>query len=200
MISNSSQIVILFIIVFLIINPWSKRLVYNSGKTINHIKLPDIFHNETFNIKHLSPCNDILAGIVLCVMIYNIIGKNMQSGDTILFIKYLAIAKIIKMILMTVTVLPDASGQCNIQNKLQNPLKFYFMSGCNDLVFSFHMATVLFCLFFLKKNNIISNYTAASIAALQAMLIIGTQNHYTLDVMLAFIIVPYIIGGYYHIF
>ena len=198
MISKSIQIIILFIIVFLVINPWSKRLVYTYGKNINHIKLPDIFHNETFNIKHLSPCNDILAGSILLFTIWKL--QSMQEGDAILFIKYLAIAKIIKMILMTVTVLPDASGQCNIQDKLQNPMKFYFMSGCNDLVFSFHMATVLFCLYFMKKNNIISSPVAISIAIAQAVLIIGTQNHYTLDVVLAFIIVPYILGGYYHVF
>lgn len=199
MISNSGQIIILFIIVFLVINPWSKRLVYAYGKTINHTKLPDIFHNDNFNIKHLSPCNDIMAGGILLITVYNLF-LHKQNGDAILFIKYLAIAKIIKMILMTVTVLPDASGQCNVQNKLLNPLKFYFMSGCNDLVFSFHMATVLFCVYFMKKNNIINTHTAIGIAVIQAMLIIGTQNHYTLDVVLAFIIVPFIIGGYYHVF
>ena len=53
------------------------------------MKLPDMFHNETFNIKHLSPYNDVLAGGVLLITIYNLLSKNMQEGDAILFIKYL---------------------------------------------------------------------------------------------------------------
>jgi hypothetical protein len=164
MISNSSQIIIMFILVFVVINPWSKRLVYTYGKNINHMKLPDMFHNDNFNIKHLSPYNDIMVSGILLLTIYNLYCNKHNNNDAILFIKYLAIAKILKMILMTVTVLPDASGQCSIQDKLQNPMKFYFMSGCNDLIFSFHMATVLFCLYFLKKNNVISRQTAIMMA------------------------------------
>lgn len=200
MISNTNQTIIIFIIVFLIINPYLKRFVYDYGKKINHIKLPDIFHNDKLNIKHLSPLNDLLASVILLITIYNIFVNNIDGDDTMLFVKYLIIAKLLKMILMSVTILPDASGQCNIQDKTKNPLKFYFMSGCNDLVFSFHMTVVLFCLYFLIKNNILSKYHALTIAIIQAILIIGTQNHYTLDVILAFIIVPYIINNNYHIF
>ena len=61
------------------------------------------------------------------------------------------------------------------------------------------MAVVLFCLHFLKKNNIVSNTFAMIIAFLQAILIIGSHSHYTIDVLIAFIIVPYIIGGKYWI-
>jgi hypothetical protein len=201
LISRSNQIICLFIIVFLIINPYSKRLVYDYGKAINHIKLPDLFHHEKINLKHLSPLNDMMAGIILLYTLYHmLISKNILPNDVLLFAKYLIIAKIIKMILMTVTVLPDASGQCNIYDKLQNPLKFYFMSGCNDLVFSFHMAVVLFCVYFLFKNGIISKTTGITLSVIQAILILTTQNHYTLDVLLAFIIVPYIVSGKYHIF
>ena len=106
---------------------------------------------------------------------------------------------LIKIILMNVTVLPDASGVCSKINKTDNLFNFYFMGGCNDLIFSLHMAIVLLILHFLKKNNIITNLHAMIYSLIQALLTIFTHNHYTIDVLIAFIITPNVINDKYFI-
>lgn len=184
----------LIITIFFILNPIAKHIAYNNGRTINNFKLPDIFHNKIFNLKSISFINNYFLGMLILYTLYQLSLKKIQSDDIDLFIKLLCKLMVIKLILMNVTTLPDASGKCMNEDKLKNKFNFYFISGCNDLIFSFHMTITLLLLFILKKNNIISNNTYIIVAVIHAIIIITTQNHYTIDVLLAFIIVDWIIN------
>ena len=129
--------------------------------------------------------------------IIQIITDKIQNKDLNLFIKYFIIIFILKIILSSVTILPDPSSKC--KDNINNNFKLFFYGGCYDLIFSIHMALCLLILSFLKKNNIINHQICILIAIIQATLIILTHNHYTVDVLLAFIVVPFVINGKYFI-
>jgi hypothetical protein len=192
---------IFFIITLLIINPIAKNIVYNNGKNINHLKLPDIVHNNINHqyTKQIGFINNIFPSLIIFFTIYNVLTKNIMFNDLYLLLKYITIALLIKIVLMNSTVLPDISGKCLDDTKYKNKLYFYFMSGCNDLIFSFHMATVLFCLHILKKNNVIDNDITIILSIVQALLILLSKSHYTVDVLISFIVVPFVINEKYFI-
>ena len=198
---SNNYYLIFFIITLLIINPISKNIVYNTGKHINHLKLPDIIHNNVDHqyAKQIKYINNIFPSLIIFFTIYNVIKKNIITNDLFLLLKYITIALLIKIVLMNSTVLPDISGECLDDTKFKNKLYFYFMSGCNDLIFSFHMATVLFCLHILKKNNVINNNTTIILSIIQALLILFSKSHYTVDVLISFIVVPFVINEKYFI-
>jgi len=190
------NIITLGLIVFLLINPISKHLVNNRGRQINTNKLPDIFHYDNFNLKPVSFFSEIIILSLIIQFIYYINIKKIPFQDVILFIKYLTILILIKIILMNVTILPDPSKRCNYGT---NILSILFMGGCNDLIFSLHMTIVLLMLHFMKKNKLITDNYARIYSYLQAFFIIFTHNHYTVDVLLAFIVTPFVINEKYHI-
>ena len=194
--NTNTNIIALSLIVFLLINPISKYLVGKSGKQINNYKLPDIFHSDKFNLKPISFFNEIIIVSLIIQFIYYISIEKIPYNDVILFIKYFTILLLIKIILMNVTILPDPSKRCKNGT---NIFTILFMGGCNDLIFSLHMTIVLLILHFLKKNKLITEKYAMIYSLLQAFFIIFTHNHYTIDVILAFIITSFVINGNYHI-
>jgi len=196
MTKNNFNIITIGLIVLLLINPISKYMVSKNGKYINDYKLPDILHYDNFNIKSVSFFSEIMILSLIFFFIYNISVENIPQTDVILFIKYLTILVLIKTVLMNVTILPDSSQKCSYND---NIFKMIFLGGCNDLIYSLHMTIVLLILHFLKKNKIITNKYATIYSVLQAFLIIFSHNHYTLDVLLAFIITPYVINEKYYI-
>lgn len=95
------------------------------GKHINSYKLPDLLHSDVYNLSNISYINEIGAMMLIVYFIYNIKIGLIPYTDIILFIKYITILMLIKIILMNVTVLPDASGICNKIDKTKNPLNFF---------------------------------------------------------------------------
>lgn len=192
----NNHLIILFILMF-IINPICKLYLFEMGKKINNTKLHDILHYDNINIKKLSILSDIFALIIAMYLFYNYLQNKLDKNDTKLFIEYVIILIIIKIVLSSVTILPDASQNC-IKN-IKNKFNLIFLGGCHDLIFSLHMAMCLLFLYFLKKNSIINVQTCLFISIIQGLLIILSHNHYTIDVLLAYIVVPFVINGKYFI-
>ncbi len=183
--------------ILFVLNPQYKLYMYQRGRQINDKKLNDILHNENINLKNITFFSDIFTWIIGIFFLFNVYYGKISTNDTNLFIKYTIIIFLFKMVLSAVTILPDASGKC--EKNIKNKFNFYFGGGCNDLIFSVHMAICLLYLHIMKKNNIIGNNLCILISVVQSILIILSHNHYTIDVLLAFIIVPYVINEKYFI-
>lgn len=191
------QIEILSFILIFIIFSITKIFVAKKGASINHTKLPDIFHHDSYNLKSFRQISDYFLLCIISIFCFYIYQNKIPRSDIFEFIRNLTMCMIIKTILMSSTILPDASGRCSVEQK--SSVEFFLTSGCNDLVFSFHQTILLLILSIMKKNNLISLQNTILISITEALLICLTQNHYTLDVILSFIIVPYVIHKKYYI-
>ena len=69
-----------------------------------------------------------------------------------------------------------------------------------DKVFSGHMALTLLGSLIYYRENFISFSTFAFLNSLEAIMIILTRAHYTIDVFLAILITYLVYDGDYHIF
>jgi membrane-associated phospholipid phosphatase len=175
--------IILFIFVIYIYKSISKWL-YHKGKNINHIVIPDILHNILPNTSSYCKLGDILV-IVLCLIF--IFGSIMKSESQLLliWINLITITFICKFITMSVTILPDASKKC--ENNLNEKFSFGY---CNDLIFSGHFAVITLTLLMIYYYNILNmpKLIYILILLLSAFQIISSRNHYTIDVIVGFII------------
>ena len=173
--------------IFLIIYPLVKlKLVDLSGKkNLNKEKLYDPLHTIKINknIENiLYKLNEFIP--VLCILFYIYLCINNNNINAIsYFLLGISVIFIIKCIISLCTIIPDASQKCKI--KLLN-------GSCNDLLCSGHFSIVfLIYLLIIKyklmnKNN---NYLVLLIVILYGFIPIITKKHYTIDILVATIII-----------
>jgi hypothetical protein len=171
-------------------------LCYKNGSTyyknrINkHKKTPKIFdigykylpdyHNNSYLL--------VLINIINCCAILSIY---ILYDNTIFkeFLYYYTILLIIRGIMTNITILPKIKKDSN---------KFYWYSLINghsyDKIFSGHYATLFLTLLFLHNNkNTYTNIISLSfIGIVQAILIILTRSHYTIDIIIAIIVTLFV--------
>jgi hypothetical protein len=148
-----------------------------------HLALPDL-HKYKW-LANVLPIG--LLGFVL-----------MQSNGAIIFkesILFLVMILLLRALTTISTILPK-------HEKCVEPdtVSLFLGNGCYDKIFSGHMSFVtIFSLVLLGHKNI-STLAFAAINLLQATLILLGRSHYTVDVILGFLLTYLIYDGDYHIF
>jgi hypothetical protein len=86
------------------------------------------------------------------------------------------------MIIIHLTILPK-DKKCDIKNTS------VYNGGCYDKVFSGHFSISFICLLVLYKNKYIDIFTLTILSTILGFLIVVSRSHYTIDVVVAFMIV-----------
>lgn len=138
---------------------------------IGHKYIPDLSENKILEI-----LSHILAYSPLFYFYFyhrELLDTYVGLNITILFIR---------SIFIFVTILPKHKTCDDSIYTLKNLL----IGHCYDKIFSGHFSSTLLGLLILQSNNIISLSVSCVLGALQALLIIATRSHYTIDILVAF--------------
>ena len=91
----------------------------------------------------------------------------------------------LRIITKTATILPQSNKKC--KPPIQRNSIHRFLTGCNDTIFSGHVSQMIIMLLFINKG-IKHLYIKIILLIFYSFLIIMLQNHYTVDVVLAWYI------------
>lgn len=143
-------------------------------------KLPDLLHYYLPDLKDHYIYTEILFWcIIVGFILFSIIKNQLCIWYQVLFL--LVLFHFIKLICSIITILPDPSGICKDKKTI---------GGCNELMPSGHMSTLLILLFcfwsFMDKKQ---QVLFTSIIGIYAIAIICVKNHYTIDVIMSFFVV-----------
>lgn len=131
---------------------------------VGHKVLPNLHHHE-YIINYI-----LYIGILVLIFTNNIIH----------FLKIFFIILIIRFLFTQITVLPKMK-HCKINH-------FSPFGYCYDKIFSGHVSFIFLCTLFLLETKYISIYTLIVVNLINSILIISTRAHYTIDVIIAFMI------------
>lgn len=174
-------------IVFGIILPIFKIKLFtlSTKKNLNKIHLYDFFHNIKLNENienFFNKINDYIPSLFLILYIYLCINKKKINGISYILIG-LSVIFIIKYILAFATILPDSSGKCKL-----NLTK----GACNDLLCSGHFSIVLLTYLLIVKYKLLNKNVSnilLFIVILYSIIPVLSKHHYTIDILVALIIV-----------
>jgi hypothetical protein len=150
---------------------------------LGHTFLPD-FH-EIHSIVNVIPL--CLFGFVL-----------FQSDATALLKEiflFLVIIFFIRALTTLSTILPKHERCVE-----PDTLSLFLGRGCYDKIFSGHMSFVTIFSLVLLGHDSISLIAFIALNSVQALLILLTRAHYTVDILLAFVITYLVYDGDYHLF
>ena len=152
------------------------ELFYENIKLEKKTKVYDIIHHNLPSLRSLTLLSDILPYILLIIIFfidlkifYNILG-------------FLITIFVARMIIIHLTILPK-DKKCDIKNSSA------YNGGCYDKVYSGHFSAIFICLLTLYMNKYINLFTLLSLSIISALIIITSRSHYTIDVVVAFLIV-----------
>lgn len=178
------QIIVCCIVLLLLLYPRSRSHITSFASTQRHRSpLPDLCHSLFPDFSHCYYMGDWMV-IALCVafIVYCIWT---QDWKTFVYVLTVWIAgMVIKMIMTSVTVLPDPSGSCHVKAKSS----FGF---CHDLLPSGHMI-LAFAIFVGVWPRLQSKWWKALFVSTIVMLwffTISTKNHYTIDTLVSLFVV-----------
>jgi hypothetical protein len=109
------------------------------------------------------------------------------------YIYYLAIILIIRMVMINITILPPIK-EClkkdeNGEDIHKFGIKELFNGHCYDKIFSGHFASVFLFILILYSKNIFTNIPVLTLyAVFNAILILITRYHYTIDIVVAMLV------------
>ncbi len=141
------------------------------------------------NIPDLSKFRNIPNILLLVLMSYLIIPLFFKPNiDVFISIyRYFSIILLLRSITISSTILPPINSNCDFKLNMQT-----FMDGhCLDKIFSGHTAFSLLLVFVCNKFNILSKtfiYILLLTQFLLALSLILTREHYTVDVILGYLI------------
>tara|TARA_B100001564_G_scaffold359879_1_gene383577 strand:- start:6606 stop:7328 length:723 start_codon:yes stop_codon:yes gene_type:complete len=174
-------------LVFLIIYPFIKIKLYelSTKKNLNKEKLYDPLQtikinknieNILYTLNELLPILFMIGYIYLCIY-------NNHINAISYFLIGISIVFIIKGVLSFSTILPDSSGKCQIK---------LLSGGCNDLLCSGHFSIVFLIYLLMIKYKLVNknmNNSLLLLVILYGTIPIVTKKHYTVDVLVAIIVV-----------
>ena len=141
------------------------------------------------NIPDLSKFRNIPNMLLLVLMSYLIIPLFFKPNiDVFISIyRYFSIILLLRSFTISSTILPPINSNCDFKLNMQT-----FMDGhCLDKIFSGHTAFSLLLVFVCNKFNILSKtfiYILLLIQFVLALSLILTREHYTVDVILGYLI------------
>lgn len=141
------------------------------------------------NIPDLSKFRNIPNMLLLVLMSYLIIPLFFKPNINVFIsiYRYFSIILLLRSFTISSTILPPINSNCDFKLNMQT-----FMDGhCLDKIFSGHTAFSLLLVFVCNKFNILSKtfiYILLLIQFVLALSLILTREHYTVDVILGYLI------------
>ena len=146
------------------------------------------------NVPDLSKYNFIPNTLTLIMFSFLIIPLCLKPNVNVFIslFKYLSVIILLRSITTSVTILPSSVNGCKFD------LSFLtFLNGhCIDKIFSGHTSITLLLVFLYNKYNIISSnliYVLLFLQILVSISLILTKEHYTIDVILGYLITTMIL-------
>ena len=122
---------------------------------------------------------------------------SLDNGTTLIrntFLMY-ALVLIIRVLTALTTILPK-HAECTVRSKFFN---IFQGGGCYDKIFSGHMALVTIIALNLMRGGYLGMVQTWSVLGLEAAALLLTRGHYTVDVVLGFLIAYLVWDGDYTI-
>jgi hypothetical protein len=173
------------------ITNWLGKEFYESEFRVNSVF--DLFHEYTPDFHKFEFLINIIPFAILGCLFF--CGLPLDSIKE--FAWKLLLIYVIRALTVITTILPKHE-KCNYE--ISTFSLTTFLGGCYDKVFSGHMALTLLGTLIYYREKYISFSSFALINIVEAVLIILTRAHYTIDVFLAILITYLVYDGDYHIF
>jgi hypothetical protein len=174
-----------FIVPFIIHFMFTDMLAKSAKLIEHHPPLHDIIMSNFPDWSKYSNVVNILLGFIFSFLLV----FWFQTGNTEIlksFFKYFAIVILIRSITTQVTLIPSQSI-CTPPNGIQK----YINGHCIDKIFSGHTSLSLILVILYSKYGVVNKpclYGLIAIQILTAFMSIVTKSHYTIDIILAYII------------
>ncbi len=155
------------------------------NKRYNKQNLYDIIASNTTNLNKYSYLINYLCMLFILPFIFQF-----KINYLISFFKYYSLLLFIRAILTNVTVLPSCLSE-NCEDYKDYGWYKYINGHCNDKIFSGHVAKSIMALYLIYKNKLLSQplmYCAFLLLFIISILIVMVRWHYTIDVLIAYII------------
>lgn len=170
---------------------WFGKQYYEKELRVNQIF--DLFHEYTPDLHEYELIINIIPFFLLACLVF--CGLNLASLKE--FAWKLLLIYILRALTVIITILPKHE-KCDYNVKTFS--MSMFIGGCYDKVFSGHMALTFLATLIYYREKIISTSTFVGLNVIEAILILITRAHYSLDVLLAVLITYLVYDGDYHIF
>lgn len=150
-------------------------------------ELYDIAHEIFPDISNYEPIVNIIPVGLLASLFFITKGGLIAKNGSLMFL----VAMVLRAILASSTILPKAP-HCKSELTLSS-----IFGGCYDKIFSGHMSlTTIFGLTMVKEHAISVGIFSA-LVAMTAIALLLVRAHYTVDVLLGFLVSYFIVDGYY---
>lgn len=162
--------------------------VNNAGRnTTYHTALEDVGHQCLPRYKNILFIVNLVPILPIIYAFYGQCRKRQASSLSVskLLVVY-SFVMLLRMILMTVTILPTPIVQCNYDKF--SPTTGKSFGGCHDLNFSGHVATIVLCVLFLITRQGCNKLFWSIYAIVSSIAVISAREHYTSDVLSAWIV------------
>jgi hypothetical protein len=153
------------------------EVFFNNVKSKQKIKIYDIIHNNIPSARNLKIIVDSIPFILLFYILF--IDVNLFYAVLGMLIPIF----IVRLFVINITILPK-DKKCDIV-KQSSP----YVGGCYDKVYSGHFAVFFTCLLFLYKKKYVNMFVFALSSIIMGTLIVASRSHYTIDVIVSFLIV-----------
>jgi hypothetical protein len=178
--SSCSILVLLYIAIFALNKFNLYHLETKSEKFYqkkeNYKKVQDIFHNLLPHIPDFEYASDILSGLVfayLAIMNFELFYQ--LSGLIFTLV-------LLRQFIIQITILPKNEA-CDIKHSSM------FRGGCYDKIFSGHFGITFLSTLILVDNGLIHKLVAILINFVNALFILLSRNHYTIDIIVSIFVV-----------
>lgn len=160
------------------------NFTYKNGLSINLLQSPPLYDIVQVNFPNLQEYR-IIPEILHIIPVITLAFYCVWYKNVVCFKKFLVnhgLLMLLRAVLFTVTLLPDSSRMCEISSHI---------GSCFDLLFSGHSTIMLLCSLLLDSNFKIPlplKIVMYSITTITSFLIILCRNHYTIDIIVSFLL------------
>ena len=159
----------------------------NSSDIKNRKQLPDIVLDRGIFFKGLIPYMDFLL-ILFTIPLFL---KDKLSNFITLF-KFVGIMAFLRILTCVSTLIPPIKGRYKKERSDKRNLINYVTGNNYDKIFSGHTGVMLICVLITITNDLVSKTSKVIISFLgvfYSILILLTRQHYTVDVLLSYMII-----------
>lgn len=175
--------VILFAIIVMIVYILSQNYIHDDNKMNCKVPLYDIIHSITPDLNQY----EYLINVIILILFIYVVVFERKYFEWYTFIYIFLIIILLRSVISVVTILPSSHPSCTNGSNGMNFLS-YFTGGCNDKIFSGHMALLLLLLLLIKCQK----WKKILIGVLYGILLIITRSHYTVDIIVSIIVTLFV--------
>lgn len=190
MYSKNIKLVLIFIFVWILeifISKGIEKTLSKQNKYYNKLELEDTGFKllPKIDLKY-----NYIDDLMICLLVIPLFFYNINTSK---FLQVIIITRILRLICMQSTILPSPDSKCEeyLDRKEKIIGRYYkiIFGRCNETIFSGHVSFMLTCvLFLLPFINSIMKIFLYIYAIITSLVVISLRNHYSIDVVLAWII------------